>query len=214
MKGLGLYCILVVKLKINQKVGFGKYWLYFLLEHKQTNKQFEHITTKGFIILQFLQKLSSQIPFWDEARLSSLVNKRYDEWPKYTYFPCPLTPPPPAQCWAQGLHLRRCLRHGLHHRGHLQRQWLRPGGGLSELLSAALPFFPRVSWRGITAQSSPTDRLAVVRPSIPLLTDQHNMFITNWGYQIPNLGFISNLGLGNGDLCIMPYRTICSNKLI
>ena len=35
----------------------------------------EHITTKGFIILQFLQKLSSQKSFWDKARLSSLYNK-------------------------------------------------------------------------------------------------------------------------------------------
>ena len=34
------------------------------------------MSTKGFINLQFLQKLSSQKPFWDEARLSSLVNKR------------------------------------------------------------------------------------------------------------------------------------------
>ena len=40
----------------------------------QTNKQSEHITRKGFIKLQFLQKLSSQKPFWDEAILSSFVN--------------------------------------------------------------------------------------------------------------------------------------------
>ena len=37
----------------------------------------EHIITNGFINLQFLQKLGSQKPFWDEARLFSLVNKRF-----------------------------------------------------------------------------------------------------------------------------------------
>ena len=31
----------------------------------------------SFINLQFLLKLSSQKPFWDEARLSSLVNKQF-----------------------------------------------------------------------------------------------------------------------------------------
>ena len=65
--------------KITNKVGFPKYWLYFLLEHNQINKQSKHITTKVFIKLQFLQKLSSQKSFWDEARLSSLVNKRFAE---------------------------------------------------------------------------------------------------------------------------------------
>ena len=43
----------------------------------QTNKELEHITTKGFINLKFLQMLSHQKPFWDKARLSSLVNKRF-----------------------------------------------------------------------------------------------------------------------------------------
>ena len=52
------------------KVGFAKYWLLFLGGYKQnTSKQ------KGFISLQFLQKLSHQKPFKDKARLSSLVNK-------------------------------------------------------------------------------------------------------------------------------------------
>ena len=74
MEGLGLNRILVVKLKVNLRVGFVKYWL---LEYKQTNKQSEHITTKDFINLQFLPKLSSQKPFSDEARLSSLVNTRF-----------------------------------------------------------------------------------------------------------------------------------------
>ena len=32
---------------------------------------------KSFINLQVLQKLNSQKPFWDKARLSSLVNKRF-----------------------------------------------------------------------------------------------------------------------------------------
>ena len=35
----------------------------------------QHITTKDFINQHFLQKLSCQKPLWDEARLSSLVNK-------------------------------------------------------------------------------------------------------------------------------------------
>ena len=43
---------------------------------EDTNKQTEHITTKCFISWQFLQKLSRQKAFW--ARLSSLVNKRFD----------------------------------------------------------------------------------------------------------------------------------------
>ena len=45
---------------------------------KNTNKQ--TVGThhkKGFINLQFQQKLSSHKPLWDEARLSSLVNKRF-----------------------------------------------------------------------------------------------------------------------------------------
>ena len=53
-------------------------WVCFLccqdfLEH--TNKQ--TFTTLGFIIIQFLQNVSCQKPFWDKARLSSLVNKRF-----------------------------------------------------------------------------------------------------------------------------------------
>ena len=67
----------LIGLKINLMVGFAKYWLYFPSEYKRTNKQTEHIRTKGFINLQFLQKLSSQKPFWDEARLYSLVNKKF-----------------------------------------------------------------------------------------------------------------------------------------
>ena len=56
------------------KVGFTKYWLFFL---GRTNKQLEHITTKYLITIQFLQNLSRQKLFWDEARLYSLVNKRF-----------------------------------------------------------------------------------------------------------------------------------------
>ena len=36
------------------------------------------LAINGFINLQFLQELSRQKPFWDKARLSSLVNKRFD----------------------------------------------------------------------------------------------------------------------------------------
>ena len=73
MKGLGLYRNFVVEIKIYLKVGLAKYWH---LEYKQTKKQSEQITTQGFINLQFLQKLSSQKPFWDKVRLSNLVYNR------------------------------------------------------------------------------------------------------------------------------------------
>ena len=75
MKGLGLNCMLVGKLN-KLKIGFAKYWL-FSLKTQPTNKQSKHITATGFINLQLLQKLSSQKLFWDKARLSSLVNKRF-----------------------------------------------------------------------------------------------------------------------------------------
>ena len=45
----------------------------------KTTKQLKHSKTKGFINLKSLQKLSSQKLFWDETRLSSLVNKRFGE---------------------------------------------------------------------------------------------------------------------------------------
>ena len=75
MKGLGLNCMLVGKLN-KLKIGFAKHWL-FSLKTQPTNKQSKHITATGFINLQLLQKLSSQKLFWDKARLSSLVNKRF-----------------------------------------------------------------------------------------------------------------------------------------
>ena len=43
----------------------------------QTNKQLEHITIKVFTNLHFLQKLSRQRPFWDQATPSSLINKQF-----------------------------------------------------------------------------------------------------------------------------------------
>ena len=52
------------------KVGFAKYSLHLLGGYKQNTSKH-----KGFINLQFLQKLSRQKPFTDKARLSSLVNK-------------------------------------------------------------------------------------------------------------------------------------------
>ena len=52
----------------------------------RTNKHLKLITTKGFIILQFLQRLSSQKPFWEEARLSSLVNKGFFPVSRQTSF--------------------------------------------------------------------------------------------------------------------------------
>ena len=65
---------------IKLEVRFAKYWLYFLGEHNQTRKQSKHITAKGFTNLQFLKKFSSQKPFWDDARLSSLVNKWFERY--------------------------------------------------------------------------------------------------------------------------------------
>ena len=50
---------------------------FFLEGTKQTNKQLKYIKIKGFINLQFLQKLNRQKPFRDKARLSSLVNKKF-----------------------------------------------------------------------------------------------------------------------------------------
>ena len=50
---------------------------YLVLEN--TNKEtLRWYQKNGLINLQFLQELSRQKPFWDEARLSSLVNKRCD----------------------------------------------------------------------------------------------------------------------------------------
>ena len=55
------------------KFGIAKYWLFFLGGYKQTNSK-KNIPTKGFINIQFLQKLNPQKPFCNEARL---VNKRF-----------------------------------------------------------------------------------------------------------------------------------------
>ena len=75
IKCLGLKKVLVGGLE-KQPEG----WVYKILAvlswKTKTNKQSEHITTKYFITLQFLQNLSRQKFFWDEARLSSLVKKR------------------------------------------------------------------------------------------------------------------------------------------
>ena len=64
-------------------VGFPKYWMSFLEDTKKnkkinkTKKKLEQSTTKGFINMQFLQKLSCQKPFWDEARPSSVINIKF-----------------------------------------------------------------------------------------------------------------------------------------
>ena len=42
------------------------------------NKHSQEIITKGFLNLQFMQKVVRQKPFLEKAILSSLVNKRYD----------------------------------------------------------------------------------------------------------------------------------------
>ena len=55
--------------------------MVFCLGRYKKTKNSESISkqkVKGFINLQFVQKLGSQKPFREEAKLSSLVNKRFD----------------------------------------------------------------------------------------------------------------------------------------
>ena len=74
MKGLGLYHVLVFKLIQSWRFGLLNIDCIFFGNKTKQEKKLKHITKKGFINLQFLQNFNSQKPFWDEARLSSLVN--------------------------------------------------------------------------------------------------------------------------------------------
>ena len=51
--------------------------IIYCIFYENTTKQ-KTVTTKVVIKLQFLQKLSRQKPFWDKARFSSLLNKRFN----------------------------------------------------------------------------------------------------------------------------------------